>query len=103
MALDNTQTDTSTQTQDPASEHQPNEQTHDAHASVQGQDQHAANAQPAEQAQAEPQAEQPQEERGSETAAQTPAATQSSTEPAAPKKVEKEPSMEDFASVLESF
>jgi small subunit ribosomal protein S1 len=105
MALDNTQIDTSTQTQDPASEHQPNEQTHDAHASVQGQDQHAANAQPAEHAQAEPQAEQPQEERASETSAapQTPATTQSSSDSAAPKKAEKEPSMEDFASVLESF
>jgi small subunit ribosomal protein S1 len=114
MALDNTQTETSTtQTQDPASEHQPTEQTYDAQASNQGHDQQAANAQPAEHAQAEPQAEQPREERASETpeapptpvAAQTPAETAApaSAPTSVPKKADKEPGMEDFASVLESF
>ncbi len=114
MALDNTQTETSTtQTQDPASEHQPTEQTYDAQASNQGHDQQAANAQPAEHAQAEPQAEQPREERASEApeAPPTPVATQTPAETSAPvaaptsvpKKVDKEPGMEDFASVLESF
>ena len=106
MALDNTQTETSTtQTQDPASDHQPSEQTFDAQASNQGHDQHAADAQPAEHAQAEPQAEQPREEHAPEAAVAPPipVAPQTQAEPAAPKKAEKEPSLEDFATALETF
>ncbi len=117
MALDNTQTETPiTQTQDPAPEHQPNEQAYDGHASDDARDERVSdevlNVHMSAPVEGEPHTEQSHDEHASreteqasgETEVAQVAASPAATEPAAPpRKAEKEPTTEDFASALESF
>ncbi len=119
MPFDDTQTETPiSQTQDPAAENQPNQQAHEGHPSEPA---HAER--PSEQAMSAPasaevdpdsQVEQPHDDRASDATAVPQAAAgeaatavpqaAAATHTAPPaRKVEKESTMEDFASALESF
>ena len=119
MPFDDTQTETPiSQTQDPAAENQPNQQAHEGHPSEPAHDER-----PSEQAMSAPasaevdpdsQVEQPHDDRASDATAVPQAAAgeaatavpqaAAATHTAPPaRKVEKESTMEDFASALESF
>ncbi len=114
MAFDNTQTETPiTQTQDPAAEHQPSEQAkehaYDVHPSDEAREassaEHVRNGQTSANGDAEPRENQPQEDHASSPTmvSEATAGEAATATTALVRKAEKEPTMEDFASALESF
>jgi small subunit ribosomal protein S1 len=110
MAFDDTQTETPiTPTQDPAAERQLNEQAYEAHPSEQAHNDRPPDQAPSATASADvaagPQAEPPHDNHSSGATVMPQAAAGEAPAEAAPspKKMEKEPTMEDFASALESF